>query len=98
MSGGSRPPWSRRRPPSSAAPVSSVTLKTSAYSEKRAACTCWPAWVLSCPRAVVAGVPAQVLQRQPARALHEAALDLPDVDQGRQALTGVVHDVHPPVR
>ena len=43
----------------------------------------------------VGGVPPQVLQGQPARALDEAALDLSDVDQGRQAVADVVHDVDP---
>ena len=38
-------------------------------------------------------VPAQVLQRQPARSLHEAALDLAEVDQRREAVADVVHDV-----
>ena len=40
-------------------------------------------------------VPAQVLQRQPAGALDEAALDLAEVDQRRQAVADVVHDVDP---
>ena len=44
----------------------------------------------------VAGVPAQLLQGEPAGALHEAALDLPDVDQRGQAVADVVHDVRAP--
>ena len=40
-------------------------------------------------------VPAQLLQGQPAHALHEAALDLAQVDQRRQAVPHVVHDVGP---
>ena len=40
-------------------------------------------------------VPAQVLQRQPAGALHEAALDLAEVDERGQAVADVVHDVDP---
>ena len=43
----------------------------------------------------VAGVPAQVLQGQPARALHEPALDLAEVDQRGEAVADVVHDVDP---
>ena len=43
----------------------------------------------------VALVPAQLLQGQPAGALDEAALDLADVDQRRQAVADVVHDVGP---
>ena len=43
----------------------------------------------------VALVPAQLLEGQPAGALDEAALDLPDVDQRRQAVADVVHDVGP---
>ena len=44
----------------------------------------------------VARVPPQVLQREPARALHEPALDLAEVDQRGEAVADVVHDVDPP--
>ncbi len=44
----------------------------------------------------VAGVPAQVFEGQPARALDEAALDLADVDHRGEAVADVVDDVHPP--
>ena len=53
------------------------------------------AWVASRPRWAVALVPAQVLEREPAGALHEAALDLPEVDQRGEAVADVVHDVDP---
>ena len=41
----------------------------------------------------VAGVPAQLLEGQPAGALHEAALDLTDIDERGKAVADVVHDV-----
>ena len=52
------------------------------------------AWVASRPRVgAVALVPAQVLQRQPAGALHERALDLAEVDERGEAVADVVDDV-----
>src|SRR5690606_4175316 len=44
-------------------------------------------------RRSVGGVPAQLLQRQPAGALHVPALDLTQVDERRQRVTDVVDDV-----
>ena len=39
-------------------------------------------------------VPDQLLGGQPAHALHEAALDLPDIDRRVDAVAHVVQDVH----
>src|SRR5215216_5865581 len=50
---------------------------------------------LAAPGAVT-GVPAQVLEGEPAGPLHEGALDLAEVHQGREAVTDVVDDVDAP--
>ena len=54
------------------------------------------AWVFSRPRCGPSlSSQVQLLQRQPAGTLDEAALDLTEVDQRRQAVAHVVHDVDP---
>jgi hypothetical protein len=43
-------------------------------------------------------VPDKFLHRQPARALHEAALDLPDIERGVQRPAAIVEDIGPRMR
>ncbi len=58
-----------------------------------AACRCWRTGVAAGRGRAVGLVPAQLLEGQPADALHEAALDLAEVDQRRERVADVVHDV-----
>ena len=71
-------------------------MNSSGISEKLGILYVLAAWVSSRPRCGPSRlVPEELLQGQPAHPLDEPALDLAEVDQRRQAVTHVVHDVRP---